>query len=386
MNDLLNHLERLEDRIKKNESASLRARWDFGQQLLKERIGKKLPIGLLDEISTKIKINRVELQRRIRFASRYPTEEALCHAVTQWPTWHELIQFGLQTTKRAVDGTSTDVDFIDGGLWRLYCGDAWQLAIEPLEPIQAIVTSPPYWRQRVYKDHQEFGQETVTDYVTKLVALFDALKPRLQPTGAAWINLGDSYERDALQAIPARFMVTMIEAGWQLRSEVIYERLNMTPRPARKRPTRSHEHVLLFTLSDQYFYDEQYMREDAKYAGYKFQRDGARTADSRLRMDGTVTVGEKRNMRSVWQGSTGWNGAIEHPALMPKLMAERCVLSISRPGDWVLDPFCGAATTGYVAIRGERSFIGWDIDARYIERAKQRLAEQVPLLGQEVTA
>jgi DNA modification methylase len=291
-----------------------------------------------------------------------------------------------RTRKKRPDDATTDVDYIDGGLWRLHCGDAWQLATAPTLPIRAIVTSPPYWRQRVYKDQDEFGQESVSDYIDKLVALFEMLKAHLRDDGALWINLGDSYEKDALLAIPARFMVAMIAAGWQLRSEVIYERLNMTPRPARKRPTRSHEHVLLFSLSADYYYDEQYMREPAKYAGYEFRRDGARVDDSRLRMDGAITVADMRNMRSVWQGSTGWNNAIQHPALMPKLMAERCVLSISKPGDWILDPFCGAATTGYVAIRAERSFIGWDIDARYIERAQQRLREHVPLLGQEVSA
>src|SRR5215468_9436376 len=89
-----------------------------------------------------------------------------------------------------------DVVSADGGKWRVDPGDAWALATQPLkEPIQAIITSPPYWHQRIYQDRQEFGgQETVAEYVTKLVALFEALKLRLCPSGAAWINLGDSYE------------------------------------------------------------------------------------------------------------------------------------------------------------------------------------------------
>jgi DNA modification methylase len=276
---------------------------------------------------------------------------------------------------------------VDGENWRIECGDAWHLAsTTPDHPAQAIVTSPPYWRQRVYAQAEEFGQETVTEYVRKLVDLFDGLKRWLRPDGAAWINLGDSYAGDQLQAIPARFMVAMIDAGWQFRSEVIYERLNLTPRPARKRPTRAHEHVLLFTLSDAYLYDEDYMREPAKYAGYEFERTGPRVDDTRLRMDGTTTVAETRNLRSVRQGSTGWNGTIQHPALMPKLMAERCVLSISRPGDWILDPFCGAATTGLVALRGGRSFLGWEINGRYVATAKKRLSAEMPLLRHEVTA
>jgi DNA modification methylase len=128
------------------------------------------------------------------------------------------------------------------------------------------------------------------------------------------------------------------------------------------------------------------MREPAKYAGYEFQRDGPRDDDTRLRMDGAIKVADTRNLRSVWQGSTGWNGEYQHPALMPKLMAERCVKSISRPGDWVLDPFCGGATTGIVAIRENRSFLGWEIDGRYVEKARERLFKEVSLMAQEVTA
>jgi DNA modification methylase len=201
-----------------------------------------------------------------------------------------------------------------------------------------------------------------------------------------WVNLGDSYADDNLQAIPHRFVIAMIDAGWQLKSEVIFERENLTPRPARKRPTRAHEHVLLFTLSANYYYDERFMREPAKYAGYKFRRTGPRVDDTRLRMDGTITVATTRNVRSVWRGATGWNGTIHHPALMPKLMAERCVQSVTRPGDTVLDPFCGGGTTGLVALQAGRSFLGWDIDARYVARSRSRLANAVALLGQEVTA
>jgi site-specific DNA-methyltransferase (adenine-specific) len=263
----------------------------------------------------------------------------------------------------------------DAGTWSLVCGDAWRLAAEPIIPVQAVVTSPPYWRQRVYRQRGEFGHESVPAYIALLVTLFDALRRVLRPDGALWINLGDAYAEHRLQAIPERFVVAMLAAGWQYRSEVIYERLNVTPRPSPKHPMRCHEHVLMFTLSDDYYYDDAYMREPAKYAGYAFQRTGPRVADSRLRMDGATTVAETRTLRSVWSGPTGWNGAAQHPAVMPRLMAERCVCSATRVGDTVLDPFCGAGTTGVMALAAGRSFVGWDIDARYIEIARGRLTQ-----------
>ncbi len=86
-----------------------------------------------------------------------------------------------------------------------------------------------------------------------------------------------------------------------------------------------------------YSFDAEALREPAKYAGDEFRRHGSRTDDGRARNDGDIIVSETRTLRSVWSGATGWNGTVSHPALMPKLMAERCVLSVTRPGVLILD-------------------------------------------------
>jgi DNA modification methylase len=59
---------------------------------------------------------------------------------------------------------------------------------------------------------------------------------------------------------------------------------------------------------------------------------------------------------------------------MPKLMAERCVLSVTRVGDLVLDPFAGAGTTGWVALTHGRRFVGFELVELFIEEARRRLA------------
>ena len=58
-------------------------------------------------------------------------------------------------------------------------------------------------------------------------------------------------------------------------------------------------------------------------------------------------VSKTSTLRCVWSGATGWHGTVSHPALMPKLMAERCVLSVTRPGVLTLDyRRCGASDVG----------------------------------------
>jgi hypothetical protein len=94
-----NDLRTIEKRIKDGEASSIKARWESGRKLIVLRKGKKLPEGLLDEAAAALSVNRIELQRRVRLADRFPTDIELCHAVTQWPSWHAMVKDGL-TVKR----------------------------------------------------------------------------------------------------------------------------------------------------------------------------------------------------------------------------------------------------------------------------------------------
>ena len=85
-------------------------------------------------------------------------------------------------------------------------------------------------------------------------------------------------------------------------------------------------------------------------------------------------MADSRNRRSVWSISTRpYSGA--HFAVMPEALVEPCVLAGSRPGDIVLDPFNGSGTTGAVATKHGRRYIGIDLNAEYIGLAVDRLTE-----------
>jgi len=60
---------------------------------------------------------------------------------------------------------------------------------------------------------------------------------------------------------------------------------------------------------------------------------------------------------------------------MPTRLAELCVLAGSERGDFVLDPFCGAGTTGLVALRHGREFLGVELNPAFVALANRRLAE-----------
>src|SRR5438270_11287609 len=75
----------------------------------------------------------------------------------------------------------------------------------------------------------------------------------------------------------------------------------------------------------------------------------------------------------------GGNGKKLHPTQKPEALLARVILASSRPDDLVLDPFCGTGTTGAVAKRFGRRFIGVERDAGYAAAAQARIAAVAPL-------
>ena len=89
---------------------------------------------------------------------------------------------------------------------------------------------------------------------------------------------------------------------------------------------------------------------------------------------------EFRNKRSVWAITTkGYSEA--HFATFPPEIPEICIRAGSREGDTVLDPFNGAGTTGLVATRLGRSYVGIELNAAYVEMAERRITQDAPLFN-----
>ena len=102
----------LEDRIRASDRDGLRARWEFGHALLAELGSReRLPNGRRDEIAKAVAIGRAEVNNRMQFAREYATEERLAHAVSQFGSWHEIVDRGLGNRgRRPTAATQGDPD------------------------------------------------------------------------------------------------------------------------------------------------------------------------------------------------------------------------------------------------------------------------------------
>lgn len=192
---------------------------------------------------------------------------------------------------------------------------------------------------------------------------------------------GANFKAKDLVGIPWLLAFALRADGWYLRSEIIWAKPNPMPESVTDRPTKAHEQVFLLTKSPRYFYDADAVRE--AHAGPLHAPGNIKVDASRgdaNRMEATWGNPAGRNKRTVWTVSTQpFKGA--HFATFPPKLIEPMVLAGSKPGDTVLDPFSGSGTTGMVALRHDRSYIGLELNPEYAELSRNRIRDDAPLLN-----
>lgn len=236
--------------------------------------------------------------------------------------------------------------------------------------VQTIVTSPPYFGLRDYGEDGQMGAEaTPSEYVARMVELFHELRRVLADDGTLWLNLGDSYLDQQLAGFPWMVAIALKADGWRLRSDIIWSKPDAMPEGhVKNRPTKAHEYVFLFAKSDRYFFDSAGITEPVQHNHLIGKRRDRKHDSTTLRNDsGSSNYGKPtRIRRSVWTvANEHFPGA--HFAVFPSDLIRPCVLSGSRLGDTVLDPFSGSGTTGMVATQEGRKYIGFDLNSDYLD-------------------
>ncbi len=282
---------------------------------------------------------------------------------------------------------------------QVFLGDAREIAVNlEYHSVQSIITSPPYFGLRNYADQPspaEIGQEaTVQEYVTNLVSIFRSLKQALKPDGLLWLNLGDTYREKSLLGIPWRVALALQDDGWLLRSDIIWHKPNAMPSSIKNRPTTDHEYIFLFALNRDYYYDADAIREphitfteQSKMKGGRnhFGKEGGTPENGKNAGNSNLHDGrwdqafhpKGRNKRTVWQIPLS-KFRDSHFAVFPEKLVETCILASTRVSDVILDPFAGSGTTGVVATKLQRRFIGIELVKKYQEMAQARINQANP--------
>ncbi len=175
----------------------------------------------------------------------------------------------------------------------------------------------------------------------------NAARRILKPDGAIWV-IGSYHNIFRVGGI-------LQDQGFWIRNDIIWRKTNPMPNFRGTRFTNAHETLIWATKT-----------EDAKptfnYDAMKMMNDGVQ-----MRSDWTLPIctGRERLKKS--------DGSKAHPTQKPESLLHRVILSTTNPGDIIVDPFFGTGTTGAVAKKLGRDFIGYEKEQDYIIHAQRRI-------------
>ena len=235
-----------------------------------------------------------------------------------------------------------------------------RLAELPDNCVDLVFADPPYNLQLKNELHRpdQSKVDAVTDAWDKFdsFAAYDAFTRRwlaeaqrvLKPSGTLWV-IG-SYHNIF------RVGTALQDLGYWILNDVIWRKTNPMPNFRGTRFTNAHETLI-------------WAAPDENATGYTFNYQAMKTLndDVQMRSDWSLPIcngGERLK---------GEEGGKLHPTQKPEALLHRVLLASSRTGDVVLDPFFGTGTTGAVAKKLGRHFIGIEAEADYAEAAMQRI-------------
>ena len=282
----------------------------------------------------------------------------------------------------------------------IYQGDALEVLKQfPSESIDMCITSPPYWNMRDYGDKNQLGLEyTTSEFIDNLYNVFHELKRVLKDEGSLWINIRDTYSKGvkrcgvknkSLSMIPERLIIKLLDDGWILRNDIIWHKPNAMPDSCKNRFTVDYEHLYFLTKKDKgYYFKTQYEPYTSNIKSKKDNINNNNDKDKRSALIESKMVrhganGTTLNSPSKWSDKgrikrTTWSISTKaykeaHFATYPTELIE-CPIDAGCPeGGIVLDPFMGSGTTGVVAKKQGKHYVGIELNKEYIEIADNRI-------------
>ena len=250
---------------------------------------------------------------------------------------------------------------------RILVGDcAAELAKLPASSADLVFADPPYNLQlegelkrpddsrvdAVDDDWDKFASFKAYDEFTE--RWLQACRRVMKPAATIWV-IGSYHNIFRVGAI-------MQDLGFWILNDVIWHKSNPMPNFRGRRFTNAHETLI-------------WASRDPQAKGYTFNYETLKAGneDIQVRSDWTLALctGEER--------LKGRDGKKLHPTQKPEALLARVILSSSQLDDLVLDPFCGTGTTGAVAKKLGRRFVGCERDPAYAKAAEKRIAAVAPL-------
>lgn len=256
---------------------------------------------------------------------------------------------------------------------RLFHGDARRLSFIQPESVHLVITSPPYWTLKKYRDHEDQLGD-VEDYEKFLLELDKVWKHChrvLVPGGRLVCVVGDvclsrrkNDGRHTVVPLHASIQEHCRRIGYDNLAPIIWYKIANA--------------VFESTGNGAGFLGKPYepnavIKNDIEFILMQRKPGGYRKPTVATRVLSVIAdAHHKKWFQSIWSGITGMSTR-NHPAPFPEELAERLIRMFSFVGDTVLDPFMGTGTTTVAAAKWGRNSIGVEIDPHYFETAEKRI-------------
>ena len=270
-------------------------------------------------------------------------------------------------SRRGASVRAPRVSFQSGASARIVVGDCVaEMARLPAASVDLVFADPPYNLQlhgdlkrpddsrvdAVDDDWDKFSSFAAYDDFTR--AWITACRRLMKPSATLWV-IGSYHNIFRVGTI-------LQDLDFWILNDIVWRKSNPMPNFRGRRFTNAHETLI-------------WAARDASKRNYTFNYEALKAGndDVQMRSDWLIPLctGEER--------LKGDDGKKLHPTQKPEALLARVILAASRPDDLVLDPFCGTGTTGAVAHRLQRRFLGIERLAEYATAAEQRIAATEPL-------
>ncbi len=224
-----------------------------------------------------------------------------------------------------------------------------------------VVTSPPYNLGKAYE-----SRRPLDEYLATQEAVIAACVRVLAADGSLCWQVGNHVSGGEVFPLDVLLYPLLKAHGLALRNRIVWHFEHGLH--CRRRFSGRYETILWFTRADYVFHLDP-VRVPQKYPGKRHYK-GPRAGEPSCHPLG-------KNPGDVWTIPNVKHNHVEktcHPCQFPVELVERLVLALTNPGDLVVDPFIGAGSTAVAALRHARRVAGAEIDSRYVDVARERIA------------
>ena len=268
---------------------------------------------------------------------------------------------------------------------RLFQGDARDLSFIGDECVHLVVTSPPYWTLKKYRDHEhQLGDvEDYESFLQELDKVWEHCFRVLVPGGRLICVVGDvclsrrkNDGRHTVVPLHASIQEHCRKIGYDNLAPIIWYKIANA--------------VFEASGNGAGFLGKPYepnavIKNDIEFILMERKPGGYRKPSVATRVLSVISdENHKQWFQSIWSGVTGASTR-NHPAPYPSELAERLIRMFSFVGDTVLDPFLGTGTTSTAAAKWGRNSIGVEIDPQYFKLAEKRIREATASFFSEAT-